>query len=205
MSEPAGARARHVVVVGASAGGIPVLQQVLGGLPVDLDAAVAVVLHRRADSNISLAAILQRGTPLPVHEPTEAMPIVPGAVYVAPRDRHLQVRDGVFEPAHGPKVNFSRPAVDVLFRSAAEAHAGRVIGVLLTGWGQDGVVGLNHIKRQGGVSIVQEPDEAAAPSMPLNGLRFDHVDFVLRAKDIAPALVRLTRGTPIAPHDAGVC
>jgi two-component system chemotaxis response regulator CheB len=201
----AGAGAQHLVVVGASAGGIPVLQQILGALPVDVDAAIALVLHRRADASISLAAILQRATPLPVHEPTGSMPIVSGAVYVAPRDRHLRVRDGALEPAHGPKVNFTRPAIDVLFRSAAETHAGRVIGVLLTGWGQDGVVGLNHIKRRGGLSIVQEPDEAAAPSMPLNGLRFDHVDFVLRAKDIAPALVRLTRGHPIAPHDAKVC
>ena len=143
--------------------------------------------------------MLQRSVPLPIIEPDCPIPIEPGVVYLAPRDRHLHMRDHYVEPIRGPKENFSRPAVDALFRSAALAHGEQVVGVVLSGWGSDGVAGLIAIKRAGGLSIAQHPDEAQAPAMPLNAVMRDHVDWVLPVSQIPELLVRLAHGEPVEP------
>jgi two-component system, chemotaxis family, protein-glutamate methylesterase/glutaminase len=197
---------RNVVLIGASAGGIPALTCIFEGLPADLPAVIAVVLHRSPlHSSSHLADVFRRSARLPLVEPDEPMRIEPGVIYLAPRDRHLIMRADYVEPTRGPKEHFSRPAVDPLFRSAAEIHGRHAVGVLLTGWGHDGVSGLIAIKRQHGFAIVQDPDEARAPSMPTNALLQDHVDLVLPVARIAAALVRLARGNGaeaaiLAPH-----
>ncbi|PWU19627.1 MAG: hypothetical protein C5B48_13330 [Candidatus Rokuibacteriota bacterium] len=188
---------RNIVLIGASAGGIPALMQVFEGLPPDFPATTAVVMHRSALADSHLAEIFQRSARLPLVEPEDAMRIKPGTIYLAPRDHHLHLLNDHIEPRRGPKQHFARPAIDPLFTSAAETHGEHVVGVLLTGWGQDGVDGLIAIKREGGFVIVQDPEEAQAPSMPLNAVLHDHVDLVLPVARIAAALVQLARGDAI--------
>ena len=191
---------RNVVVLGASAGGIPVLIRIFEALPLDFSAVTAVVMHRSPLHNSHLADVFRRAVRMPVIEPDEPMRTKPGVIYLAPRDHHLMMRDDLIEPARGPKEHFSRPAIDPLFRSAAEAHGCHTVGVLLTGWGQDGVSGLIAIKRRQGFVIVQDPDEAQAPIMPLNAVLHDHVDRVLPVAEIGGALVRLAGGNgAVAP------
>jgi two-component system chemotaxis response regulator CheB len=190
---------RSIIVIGTSAGGISALQEVLGGLPDNLPATIAIVMHRSASHDFRLAPILQRFTRLPVVEPAEPVPIKAGTVYLAPRDQHLQMTTDSIEAIHGPKENFSRPAIDVLFRSAAIAHGPQVVGVLLSGFGHDGVAGMVHIKREGGFAIVQNPREARASAMPRNALLYDHVDLVLPLQRMPTVFGQLVRGEPIEP------
>jgi two-component system chemotaxis response regulator CheB len=171
---------RDVILIGASVGGIDAIGNVLRRLPKELGAAVAITLHRSPKHVSTLAEIFARSSPLPVVEPTSAELFRPGHVYLAPRDRHLVFGGGLVLPDHGPRENYARPSIDVMFRSGAEHFGGRVIGVVLTGNLSDGVQGLKAIKRHGGLSLAQEPAEAPAPSMPLNAVAYDDVDIVFR-------------------------
>src|SRR5262249_30690975 len=127
-------------------------------------------------------------SPLPVHYAEEGERIERGVMYLAPPDRHLLVDDGRLLLARGPRENHTRPAVDPLFRTAAEYYGPLVIGVVLSGYLSDGTAGLWEIKRRGGVAIVQAPDEAAAQSMPKSAVQHVDVDYCLRVKDIGPLL-----------------
>ena len=115
-------------------------------------------------------------------------------VYTAPRDQHLLVEDGAVRLSHGPKEHRTRPAIDPLFRSAAEAYGPRVVGVLLTGFGDDGVPGFIEIKKAGGLTLVQDPTEAQHPTMPRTAIAEDDVDAVLRIEGLAKAIVALAAG-----------
>src|SRR6188508_447291 len=123
---------RDIIVVGASTGGIDAIKTVLGGLPQALPAAVFVVLHQGQLPRSSLVDILRRASPLSVRKAIHGERIEHGRVYVAPADNHLLLRQGEVAVVHGPRENGHRPAVDPLFRSAAEAYGARVIGVVLT-------------------------------------------------------------------------
>jgi two-component system chemotaxis response regulator CheB len=188
---------RNIVLIGASAGGIAALKRVFTDLPTDFPATVAVVIHRNALYQGHMGDIFRRSGRLPVIEPAGPMRIKSGMIYLAPRDHHLSMREDLIEVNRGPKEHFVRPAIDALFRSAAEAHGARVVGVLLTGWGQDGVGGLVAIKREQGFAIVQDPDEAQAPGMPRNAVLKDHVDLVLSLAEIPGVLVRLANGEAV--------
>jgi two-component system chemotaxis response regulator CheB len=124
-----------------------------------------------------------------------------GRVYVAPRDHHLVVEDGVVRTDRGPKQHRTRPAIDPLFRSAAREYGPRVIGVLLSGFGADGVDGLIAIKAAGGLSIVQDPLDARHGWMPRNAIAGDDVDYVLLLASIPDALVTLVAGGAVAKTD----
>lgn len=193
----------RVVLIGASAGGIEALLELFRGIPSDFPAIVGVVLHRSPSKDSRLIEVLQRAAKLPIVEPDGIVPTEPGVIYLAPRDRHLLMRSGSIEAIRGPKENFTRPAVDTLFRSAAEAYGRRVVGVVLSGWGSDGVAGLVAIKQARGISIVQRPDEAPAPGMPLNALRRHHVDWVLPVAMMPAVLVRLARGGEVEATSLG--
>jgi two-component system chemotaxis response regulator CheB len=186
-----------VVLIGASTGGIPALQALFGALPSDFPAITAVVLHRSAQHGSRLAHVFQRFTRLRVIEPAGPMRVEPGVVYLAPRDQHLLMSNEHIEPIRGPKENFTRPAVDPLFRSAAATHGDRVIGVVLSGWGSDGVAGLIAIKRVNGIAIVQHPEEAHARGMPVHALVGDRVDWVLPVAEMPYVLMRLARWEPV--------
>jgi two-component system chemotaxis response regulator CheB len=183
---------KDIVVIGASAGGIEALKAVAADLPRDLAASLFVVLHTAAQSPGILPEILTRSGPLPAFHPTDFQAIEPSRIYVAPPDHHLLVDGaGYARVTRGPKENRFRPAVDPLFRSAAQAFGPRVIGLVLTGWLDDGTAGLWAVKERGGTAIVQNPEDAIAPDMPLNAIKHVEVDHCVRLKEIAPLLVRL--------------
>jgi two-component system chemotaxis response regulator CheB len=181
---------QNIIVIGASAGGVEALGVVAAGLPVDLPAAVFVVLHiGRGSNGLSyMPAILSRAGPLPAVHPEDRETIQHGKIYIAPPDCHLMLEYGTMRVSRGPKENRTRPAINPLFRSAASVYDGRVAGVILTGSLDDGVSGLAEIKRQGGVAIVQDPATAFYPSMPLNALQRVDVDHVVPLEAI-PALI----------------
>ena len=182
---------RDVVVIGASAGGIPPLLTVIEHLPDDFGAAVLIVVHLPAMSKSRLPQLLQRVTNLPVVMAEHGQPLEMGRIYVAPPDQHLLVREGTVELSHGPRENHTRPAVDPLFRSAARAHGERVIGVVLSGTLYDGSAGLMAINSYNGVAIVQDPAEALMAGMPESAMLHAKVDYVLPAAEIASTLVEL--------------
>ncbi len=184
---------RDIIVVGTSSGGIEALRVLAAGLPRDLKASVFVTLHVAPYSIGILPEILERHGPLPAANAEDWEPIVPGRIYVAPPDRHLLVEaSGYVRVTRGPRENRFRPAVDPMLRSAAHAFGPRVVGVILTGWLDDGTAGLWAVKERGGVAVVQNPEEAYAPAMPLNAVRHVEVDHIVALKEVAPLLVRLT-------------
>lgn len=185
-----------IIVIGASAGGIEALKEIAGGLPTDFPASVFVVLHTAPDSPGVLADILDRAGALSAMNAVDGERIRPGRMYVAPPDRHLVIEPNSVRLTRGPKENRFRPAVDPLFRSAAQVYGPRVIGVILTGNLDDGTAGLRAVKQLGGTAVVQDPREALAPSMPRSAMRHARVDHCLPLSEIAPLLVRLT-STPI--------
>ena len=192
----------RLIVIGASAGGVEALSRVVSGLPSDLDACVCVVLHLAPQGTSALASILTRAGPLPCRTAVDGEPLRHGEILVAPPDRHLVVDDGRARLTVGPRENGHRPAIDALFRSAAAACDGHVIGVVLSGSRDDGSAGLAAIKQRGGRAIVQDPDDALYRDMPASALAHVRADAVVAADRIAAAIVRLL-GEP--PPVAGSC
>jgi two-component system, chemotaxis family, protein-glutamate methylesterase/glutaminase len=184
--------AKDIIVVGASAGGIEALRVLAGGLPADFPASLFVVLHTSPESPAMLADILDRSGSLPALSPKDGDRIRPGTIYVAPPDRHLLIEPNLVRVTRGPKENRFRPAVDPLFRSAAQIYGPRVVGVILTGYLDDGTAGLWTVKQLGGTAVVQDPADALVPSMPLNAVTHVKVDYCLPLDEIAPLLVQLT-------------
>lgn len=194
-TEPEAERSGHsIVVIGASAGGVETLIRVVRGLPTDLAATVCIVLHLAPGSPSALPSILQRASSLPCRPAEDGAPLRPGEILVAPPDRHLTVEDGQVSLTVGPRENGHRPAIDALFRTAAVAQDGRVIGVILSGTRDDGTAGLAMIKSCGGTAVVQDPEEAMYPGMPASAIAHVAVDIVVRSDLIAETIVRLVNG-----------
>lgn len=183
-----------IVVIGGSAGAIQALKRILPSLPQDFPAAVLVVVHIGATSSL-LPEILQNRSAMPVRHATDGEPIVPGRVLVAPPDEHLVVvaegERAYVRLVHGPKENHCRPAIDPLFRSAASTFGPDAVGVLLTGYLDDGTVGLQAIKACGGITVVQHPATAEVPDMPASALEHVDVDQVPGLDQIGAALMEL--------------
>ena len=179
-----------IIVVGASAGGVEALLTLAGVLPPDLPAAVLVVLHTSAHPS-ALPRLLSRRGPLPAHQATDGAPLQPGRIYVAPGHHHLLVARGHLHVVQGPQEHGFCPAIDPLFRSAAEAYGPHVIGVILSGHLDDGTAGLLAVKRHGGCAVVQDPDEAVAPGMPRSAQAYVAVDYTLPLAAMGPLLGRL--------------
>jgi two-component system chemotaxis response regulator CheB len=186
--------ARDLIVIGGSAGALIPLMQLLEGLPRSLPAAVAIVLHRSPFHETRLPWVLGRRTKLLVTEATEGDALGHGVVYLAPRDQHLLIEDGVLRVDRSAKEHRTRPAIDPLFRTAAKHYGNRVVGVLLSGMGADGVSGLLHIKAAGGLSLVQSPAEAEFSVMPTRAINEDDVDAALPVDALAEALSVLAEG-----------
>ncbi|CAL9550748.1 Protein-glutamate methylesterase_protein-glutamine glutaminase [Actinosynnema sp. ALI-1.44] len=187
---------RDLIVVGASAGGVEALRAFVAGLPEDLDAAVAVVLHIPARGTSALSTILDRSGPLPAVPARAGMALRRGRIHVAPPDHHLLVVDGVVHLSRGPTENGHRPSVDALFRSAALARGPGVVGVVLSGTLDDGAAGMVAISARGGLAVVQDPEEALFAGMVNAVLRHVEVAHVLPAGKMGE-LLRGEVGGPV--------
>lgn len=185
---------RDLVVVGASAGGVEALRQLVADLPYDLPAAICVVLHLAPGSPSALAGILERAGPLPCRFAGDDQPLRAGEILVAPPDHHVVVEDGRVRLTVGPRENGHRPAVDVLFRTAAAARDSRVVGVILSGTRDDGAAGMAVIKQEGGATVVQSPDDAMYPGMPSTALANVNVDAVVPAEIIGKTIASIVKG-----------
>jgi two-component system chemotaxis response regulator CheB len=184
----------NVVVIGASWGGLYALMELLGALPTDFASPIVVVQHRAPDADDSrLASVLTRYSALPVEDADDKQPIEPGKVYLAPADYHLMVEHDHFELTVDDQVHHSRPSVDVLFQSAADAFGGNVVAVLLTGLGRDGASGLAAVRSAGGCTIVQEPSSAMQGAMPQAAIDAGGAAEVMPLEDIAARLIELCR------------
>ena len=189
-------RGHDIVVVGTSAGGVEALRVLLRGLPADLPAAIFVVMHLAPHAPSYLAEVLLKAGRLPAAVVDQPVRFRPGRVYVAPPDHHLILNRTHVRISRGPRENWHRPSVDVLFRSAAQSLGPRVVGIVLTGFLDDGSAGLAAIQNEGGVTIVQDPDDAPFPDMPLNALENVKVDYCLPLSEIPGTVVRLSELAP---------
>lgn len=190
-----------VIVIGGSAGAFAPLKTLLAQLPASFGASIFVVLHMASRGIGVLRTVTAAGSRLPVHEAIDGAAFEPGHIYLAVPDRHLLLtRNGRMRLGRGPRENMARPSIDALFRSAATAYGPRVIGVLLSGMLSDGAAGLEAIKRCGGLTVVQDPGEAAADEMPRNALRAVPVDTVVpsaRLRDLLCKWLREPAGVPV--------
>ena len=199
---PTAARRRDLVVVGASAGGVEALRSLVAGLPADFPAAILVVLHIPSTGTSALPAILSRAGRLPARHAREGDLLEPGQILIAPPDRHLIVYDGAVALSRGPQENGHRPAIDVLFRSAARARGSRVIGVVLSGALDDGAAGAVAIVSRGGGCVVQDFDEALHDSMPRAAFAAVREGKIAPAADIPTVLTSLLDQT--VDHEAAM-
>ena len=183
----------RVVAVGGSAGGMDAMRTILAALPPDLEAAVVVVQHRAPESD-ALAEVLQHGSALPVAEAEDKDPLEPGRVYLAAADYHLLVEPGHFALSTDEPVRFSRPSIDVLFESVADAYGPSALGVVLTGANRDGSQGLRRIVDRGGAALVQAPETAEAPLMPRAALDVVPEARSLPLAELPAAIVAWARG-----------
>jgi two-component system, chemotaxis family, protein-glutamate methylesterase/glutaminase len=190
---------RDLVVIGASAGGVEVLTRVVKGLPADLGAAICIVLHISPGSPSMLAHILGRAGRLPCRPARDGERLRQGVILVAPPDHHLAIEDGHVRLTVGPRENGHRPAIDVLFRSAAAALDSRVVGVVLSGTRDDGSAGLALIKASGGATIVQDPKEAMYAGMPASAIANVAVDAIVPSELIASTIAAMVKGEDPPP------
>jgi two-component system chemotaxis response regulator CheB len=193
-------RPSRVVAVGASAGGVSAITNLVREFPADLDAAVLVVLHLLPTARSALPEILSRNTDLRVESATDGTPLQAGHVYVAPPDLHLEVDAEHVQVVRGPWENGHRPAVDVLFRSVARWWSSRAIAVVLSGALDDGAAGGVAIDQAGGVVLVQDPEEATVPDMPLAVIETGVTKNAMPTAQLAAHITRMCREpTPSTP------
>ena len=182
----------RAIVIGASAGGVEAIGTLLPALPPRLQVPVFIVLHLPRERPSLLASIFQLKCPLPVKEASDKEPVAPGTVYVAPPDYHLLIDEGpqTALSADDP-VHYSRPAIDVLFESAADVYRAGLLGVVLTGGNQDGAAGLAAVIAAGGQGVVQQPDSAQVSYMPAAALQRNPSSRALALGEIAVLLAAL--------------
>ncbi len=188
---------KFIIVIGTSAGGINALAELVEQFRKDLDAAVLIVMHlSRASIGDFLVHRLRPHTLLTCEVAKDDVPIEKGHIYIAPPNHHMLVKPGKIILGHGPEENRWRPSIDVLFRSAAIAYNSRVIGIILTGALDDGTTGMLAIKQCGGISIVQDPNEAEYPDMPLSVLNSMEVDYSLHLTEMGKVVLEMTKTEP---------
>ena len=185
----------EAVVIGASAGGVQALSALSAALPADLRVPCFVVIHLPRESPSLLPEIFSAHCKRPVGEAQDKEPVQAGTVYIAPPDYHLLLDRGpTLALSTDELVHYSRPSIDVLFESAADVYGKGLLGIILTGWNQDGADGLQAVHRAGGLTIVQNPDTAEAPVMPQAALARTPVHYILNLEEIAALLAALPAG-----------
>lgn len=174
------------IAIGTSWGGLKALRTVLAPLPADYPYPIFIVQHRKEQEGSLLAALLSDITRISVQDAINWEPIQPNRIYLAPADYHLQIElDKRLTVTMDDPVHFSRPAIDVLFTTAADAYKTQLLGILLTGASKDGTAGLRHIKVRGGQTVVQDPREAEASLMPQTAVDAHLADYILTLQEIA--------------------
>jgi two-component system chemotaxis response regulator CheB len=190
-------RSPRAIAIGASAGGVEALSVLLPALGSGFKGAVFIVLHIPRERPSLLTEIFAPKCQLPVREPEDKEPVVPGTVYFAPPDYHMLVDAGpqialsADEPQH-----YSRPSIDVLFESAAEVYGDQLLALLLTGASADGARGLGAVQRAGGMTIAQDPATALMPIMVETAIQLRTVDRVLDLEGISHLLHEATEDKP---------
>ncbi|HEY3779421.1 MAG TPA: chemotaxis protein CheB [Rhizomicrobium sp.] len=188
---------RDIIAIGGSSGAVEAVKRLCRELPGDLAATIFIVIHVGAEGNNLLADIFDSQSAISVSTAVDGEELKPGHAYVAAADRHLLVIDNVLRLGRGPRENMARPAIDPLFRSVGVSFGPRTIAVVLTGMLNDGASGLADVKRCGGITIVQNPADAAAPDMPWGALQGSDVDYRAPLSKMAALLIKL------AGEDAG--
>jgi two-component system chemotaxis response regulator CheB len=182
----------RIIVIGASSGGLEAIRSIIKKLPRDFKSPIFIVWHISPENRSLLPEILNQSKTIPAAHAIDKEPIQAGRIYIAPPDKHLIIEKDIVRVTQGPKENRFRPAIDALFRSAANTYLNRVVGVVLSGALDDGTAGLWSIKRRGGISIVQEPWEAAVSSMPENAIEAVQIDYRLPASAMADLLIEIS-------------
>jgi two-component system chemotaxis response regulator CheB len=184
----------EAVVIGASAGGLQALRQLLSALPASFPMPIAIVQHIGERSDF-MADYLNQASRMLVKEAEDKEPLHAGTAYLAPAQYHLLVEpEQIFSLSVDPRVQYSRPSIDVLFESAAAVYGPNLIGIVLTGANSDGAEGLRIVKQNGGLAIVQSPANAASDAMPRAALAATKADYVANLDELAPLLLQLTMG-----------
>ncbi|MCB7480142.1 chemotaxis protein CheB [Christiangramia sediminis] len=182
----------RIILIGASAGGRLAVEKVLQNVSADINAAFLVVVHSSFDMISSFSKYLNQKIEMEVMEAQENMAIEKGKVYLGIPNQHMVVVNGKISNSNGPRENLFRPSIDVLFRSAAVAFGNRSIGILLSGRLNDGTVGLEAIKKCGGVAMIQEPETAEYSGMPLTAQKFVEIDYSANLEEIGDIIKELT-------------
>jgi two-component system chemotaxis response regulator CheB len=190
-----------IIVIGASAGGVEALSELVRALPPGLPAALFVVCHFPADSRSVLPDILSRSGPLLAQHARDGEPINPGQIYIAPPDHHLLLEVDRVKVTRGPREHGLRPAIDPLFRSAARVFGARVVGVLLSGSLYDGLAGFLAIRAACGMAVLQDPKNALSAALPESAAEIAGADHIVSAKDLGPLLVKLVQEPVVARGD----
>jgi len=187
----------ELIVMGGSAGALLALGSILPSLPADFPLPIALVLHVPPTKPSYLVEALRQECELRVKEAEDKEPLAPATLYVAPPNYHLLIeKRREFSLSADELVHFSRPAIDVLFESAADAYGPATLGLLLSGANEDGARGIARIQEQGGISVVQSPETASMATMPEAALRIAKPDHVAALPDIGPLLVQASRRPP---------
>ena len=182
----------QAVVVGASAGALEVLSDILPELPADYPLPVIVVVHIPADKESMMVPLLQEKSDIKIEEAVDKVPLAPGKVIFAPPNYHVMLEKGkTIALSTERPVHFSRPSIDVLFETAAEAYRNNLVAVLLTGANSDGAAGIKCVVEKGGIALVQDPKEAEAPVMPQAAINTGADVHVLGVKGIVSKLLEL--------------
>lgn len=195
MTELIAETSKHpdIIVIGASAGGVEAILELIPQIPADIQAAIFVVVHVPARSESKLPPLLGGRSNVIVKHAVHKEPIRYGHVYIAPPDHHMMIERKKILLSKGPKENMVRPAIDPLFRTAAENYNRRVIGVILTGTLDDGTAGMIAVRKYGGIRVVQDPPTALFDQMPRNALEKAGADFITPLPQIASLLVQLVQ------------
>src|SRR5438067_515932 len=182
-----------VVGLGASAGGIAVLQQFFSDMPAESGLAFVVVMHLSAEHESSLASVIAQKTSMPVMQVMGPVKVKPNHVYVIPPNHQLTFEDSTLHLVAPQQALGRRVTIDLFFRTLAQAYGQRAVGIILSGSDSDGVIGLKHVRAQGGVTIAQDPDEAEHDSMPATAISTGMVDWVLPVAEMPSKLMEFVR------------
>ncbi|WP_234461994.1 chemotaxis protein CheB [Pedobacter segetis] len=175
----------EILVIGGSAGSFELLLKIIPRIKIDIKFVVLIVLHRKHNTNLSISELFRNKTPLPVLECEDKDKLIPGSIYFAPADYHLLIeKDRSVCLDYSEKENYSRPSIDITFKSASDIYKEKAAAILLSGANKDGAEGLKHIYQNYGTTIVQNPNEAEISTMPNEALKIFNPQYVLKVEEI---------------------